>query len=165
MIQYKKETVGGCVMNYDYQFQNDGNQGGMPPVDLGGGYPPKTGQGMAIASFVLSLVSIFLLFFGCLCINLIPAILAVIFAFIAKKRDGKMPVLAILGLVFALICIVLTLVLLGFAVYIGVEIARNPDGEIANALYNVLDPVYEQMYGVTFREYVQQTIESAEAAQ
>ena len=143
-------------MNYDYQFQNDGNQnGGMPPVNLGG-TPAKDGRSMAVASLVLSIVSVALLFFGCCCVNLIPAILAIVFAFVSKKRDGKMSVMAIVGLVIAIICLVFTLVLFGFAVYIGMELVNNPDGEIAKTMKKTLDGYFEQIYGMGFREFMDQ---------
>ena len=147
-------------MNNDYQFQNDNL--GMPPVDLG--TPAKSGHGMAVASLVLSIVSIALLFFGCCCINIIPAIVAIVFAAISAKRDGKMSPMAIIGLVIAIICIVLSLVLLGFVIYIGVEIARNPDGEIMKAMERAFDEPFRQMYGMGFREYIDQIANDAATA-
>ena len=151
-------------MNYDYQFQNDngGNNGGMPPVNLGG-TPAKNGHGMALASLILSIVSVALLFFGCCCINLVPAILAIVFSAISAKRDGKMSVLAIVGLVIAIICIVLTLVLLGFIIYIGMEMVNNPDGEIMQALERAFDEPFRQRYGMSFREYIDQIMGEANA--
>lgn len=151
-------------MNYDYQFQNDSgnNNGGMPPVNLG--TPAKNGHGMALASLILSIVSILLLFFGCCCINLIPAIVAIVFAAISAKRDKKMSAMAIIGLVVAIICIVLSLILLGLVIYIGVEIVNNPDGEIMQAMERAFDEPFRRMYGMGFREYIDQIANDAAAA-
>ena len=137
-------------MDYDFQFNNQSENNGMPPVDLG--TPEKNGRTMAISSLILAAVSIFLLFMGCCCINLIPAILAVVFAAISKKRDGKMSGIAIAGLVIGIISIVLTVILLVMVIYIGVQISNNPTGEIARAM----DQAFLQRYGVTFQEYLDQ---------
>lgn len=140
-------------MNYDDQFQNDHFE--MPPVNLGFS-PKKDGNNLAIASLVLAIVSVALIFFGCLCINLIPAILAIVFAAISAKRNGKMSVPAIIGLVLAILCVIATLVLIGFAIYIGMEMVNHPDGKVAMAAEQALDGYFKQNYGMGFREYVEQ---------
>lgn len=140
-------------MNYDHQFQNDNFE--MPPVNLGFS-PKKDGNNLAIASLVLSIVSVALIFFGCLCINLIPAILAIVFAAISAKRNGKMSVPAIIGLVLAILCVIGTFILIGFAIYIGMEMVNHPDGKVAMAAEQALDSYFKQNYGMGFRQYVEQ---------
>lgn len=137
-------------MNNDYHFQNeDPGSGGMPPVNLGA--PRQTGRNFAITSLVLAAGSLVFAFMGCCCINLIPAILAIIFACMSRKRDGKFSGIAIAGLVIGIVSIVLTLILFAIGVYIGMEVANNPDGEVAKAF----DNAFYNRYGVTFQEYVE----------
>ena len=135
-------------MNNDYQFQNDPNNGGMPPVNLG---PARTGRNMAIASLVLAVVSVGMVFAGCCCVNVIPAILAIVFACISRRRDGKFSGIAIAGLDIGIVALVLTLVLFGIGVYIGVELTNNPDGAVAQAFNNA----FQSRYGMTFDEYME----------
>ncbi len=148
-------------MNYDYQPQNDGSDvnGGMPPVNLGA--PAKNGHNMAVTSLILAVSSIVLVFLGCCCINLIPAILSIVFALISKKRSGKMEGVAIAGLVVGIICVVLTLIFIGFVIYIGIAVSNNPNGAIAQRL----DDLFMQRYGISFSEYMNQILGDAEAAQ
>lgn len=139
-------------MNNDYRFQNEnpGNgSGGMPPVDLGS--PILSGRNYAITSLVLAVGSLVFAFMGCCCINLIPAILAIIFASVSRRRDGKFSGIAVAGLVIGIVSIVLTLILFAIGVYIGIEVANNPDGEVAKAFGNA----FYNRYGVTFQEYVE----------
>ena len=140
-------------MNYDDQFQNDNF--GMPPVNLGFS-PKKDGNSLAVASLILAIVSVALLFFGCICINLIPAILAIIFAAVSAKRDGKMSAFAIIGLVIGILCVILNIVIIGFAIYIGIEMVNHPDGKIAVAAEQALDSYFKQHYGTGFRQYMEQ---------
>ena len=140
-------------MNNDNQFQND--TFGMPPVDLGFS-PKRDGNNMAVASLILAIASVALLFFGCICINLIPAILAIVFAAISAKRDGKMSAIAIVGLVIGILCVILNIVIIGFAIYIGMELINHPDGSLAMRAEQALDEYFRQHYGTGFREYMEQ---------
>ena len=148
------DTVkGDFEMNYNDPFQNDNF--GMPPVDLGLS-PKKNGNNMAVASLILAIASVALLFFGCCCINLIPAILSIVFAAISAKRDGKMSAIAIIGLVIGILCTILTFVIIGFAIYIGMEMVNHPDGSIAMRAEQALNDYFRQRTGMGFREYMEQ---------
>lgn len=115
----------------------------MPQVELN---PiAKDGKNFAIASLILGIVSI--LTICCCCINLIPAILAIVFAVIAKKRDGKMPTMALIGMILAIVAIVLTLILFGF-----LFAAASGNGDVPQTL----DQAFMETYGMSFREYVEQ---------
>ena len=136
-------------MNNDYQ----------PPLinDFAGQYrQPNNGSGFAVASLVLGILSIVMLLF-CSGINLIAAILAIVFAFVAKAKCGKMPTAAIIGLILGVIGIVVTVCLIGFVIYVLREALLNPEGEIASKV----DAFCRQYYGIGWNELINQTTETA----
>ena len=116
-------------MNYDYQpsFESDPS---MQPLN-----PPPTaqnGKGFATASLVFGIIS--LVFLCCCGINMIAAILAVIFAFVARFKAGKMPTMAKVGLILAIIAIVLFAFFYGIYIYAVNDVINHPDGELARKL-------------------------------
>lgn len=137
-------------MNYDYQF----NGGSMPQVELN--KPAKNGSGMATASLILAIVSLVMV---CCCgVSLIPAILAIVFALVARRREGRMPGAAIAGLIIAILCILLTLVYFGLIFYAYRELETNPDGQVAQAI----DQAFRDTYGIGFWEYLEKAYQTAQ---
>ena len=134
-------------MNNDYQFQNDPNNGGMPPVNLG---PARTGRNMATVSMILALVSIAMMFAGCCGFNLIPAVLAIVFSITSRRRDGAFSGVALAGLIIGIVSLVLSLIVLVLAVYIGIQIVNDPEGTVAKAF----NDAFYSRYGMSFEEYM-----------
>lgn len=135
-------------MNNDYNYNYDSSNGGMPPVDLTPNQ--NNGSGYAVASLILGISSIGLGFFGCCCINLIPAILSIIFAIVSKKKGGKMSGMATAGIILSIIAIVITILFFGVCFWIGIEMVTNPDNELVVRFKEL----YEQYTGVSFDEII-----------
>lgn len=142
-------------MNYDYQspFENDSSMQQMTPP------PPanQNGHGFAIASLVLGILA--LLFTCCCAVNLIAGILAIVFAVVAKVKSGKMPIIAKVGLILAIVAIVLMLLLYGIYLYTVNEAIRNPEGEVGQKL----DQFLRQYTGKGLQETIDEAQNSAGA--
>ena len=114
--------------------------------------PPNNGNKFAVASLILGILSIVMLLF-CSGLNVVAAILAIVFAFVAKAKCGKMPTMAIVGLILGIIGIVITVCLIGLIIYVIREALMNPDGEIAAKL----DAFFRQYYGIGWKEFLNDT--------
>lgn len=134
-------------MNYDYQppYENGFSTQLQPP-------PPvkKDGNGFAIASLVLGILSIPLL--CCCALSIISAVLSIVFAFVARSKAGKMPTMAKVGMILAIIVIVFAVFFIGMYFYIINEAVNNPDGEIAGKV----DEFFRQYYGKSFQELLKE---------
>ncbi len=87
------------------------------------GTPKKPARGMAITSMVMGILSI-VLCYSLACFNIIPGILAVVFALVAPKNEnGKMQGMAIAGLVCG---IVGTVMGLGIIFILLVDVITQP---------------------------------------
>ncbi|MBE6589320.1 MAG: DUF4190 domain-containing protein [Ruminococcaceae bacterium] len=108
--------------NFDYQPNSEENNTFFDPV------PPseeqKPNRGFAIASLVLGIVSLCTCCCCCLCdllfVPLICAILAIVFAIVAKTKspDKKMPGMAIAGLILGIIGAVICILLWGIILFL-----------------------------------------------
>ena len=97
---------------------------------------PNPSKPYAIASLVLGILSVFC----CCCyyISGIFAILSIVFACIARKKNGgKMPTMALVGLIFAIIGLVLFLIMLAFEIYL----ATIPQAELEKFLYEYFEAI------------------------
>jgi hypothetical protein len=100
---------------------------------------------MAIASLVMGFAS-FVAFPLCCCISPILAILAIVFACVARaKNNRKMPGLAIAGMILGILFLVIMIVCL---VAVWAAILRDP--------VDFLDKVYLEAFDMTYQEYIDQ---------
>lgn len=118
--------------SYNYTPQPDFQGGFTPPLPT----MPNPSKPYAIASLVLGILSLF-----CCCCYYIAgvlAILAIVFAFIARKKNaGKLPGMAIVGLVLAIIGLVIFLCLIAFEIYL----ATIPQAELEKFLYEYFEAI------------------------
>lgn len=96
---------------FGYQFNNTPYDPGIPPQP-----PEDRSKGYAIASLSLGIASICAIFLCCcfgifIGITIVSGILAIVFAFVAKREaNGKMPNMAIAGVVLGIVGIVICIV-------------------------------------------------------
>lgn len=128
-------------------FQQDPYQGEMPKVNLS--FQPSRWSRMAIISFTLSIASFLFLLWQSVGLNIIAAVLAIVFAIISRKKLGRWNGFAIAGLVIGIVSLVISIFLIVISIYMVVEAINHPDGEIAV----LLDKYFYQTYGITFRDY------------
>lgn len=103
---------GAYNQNYGYN-QNNAYGAGYVPVNIYGQEPEKTeSQGFGIASLVLGILAIV---FSCTCINIILAILSVIFAIVQIVNSSKKG-MAIAGIITSAVSIVFTAII-WFAIF------------------------------------------------
>lgn len=103
---------GANNQNYGYN-QNNAYGTGYVPVNIYGQEPEKTeSQGFGIASLVLGILAIV---FSCTCINIILAILSVIFAIVQMLKSSKKG-MAIAGIITSAVSIIFTAII-WFAIF------------------------------------------------
>lgn len=137
-------------MNQDYHSipTNDFSSFEQQP-----GQMPPTGhaKGFAIASLCLGIAALVVC---CLCccfyyIAVVLSAVSIVMAILAKRDNGgKMPPMAIAGLIMAIIGIVFFLCMLVF------EICMSTVSD--EQLYAILDPYFEDTFGMSFKEYMEQ---------
>ena len=127
------------------QYEQQGGQG-VPPQQFYQNMPvrPVTNS-MAVLALILAIIAaltiltgIFPIFFGSL---------AILFAILAKGNNLKMDTSGKISTAIATLSIVLGLVITGVTMY---EITYDPE------MKNVFNATFEQMYGVSFDEYMEQ---------
>lgn len=118
--------------SYNYTPQPDFDGGSNAPIHPS----PNPSKPYAIASLVLGILSVF-----CCCCYYIAgifAILSIIFTFIARKKNGgKLPKMALVGLIFAIIGLLLFLAMLAFEIYL----ATIPQAELEKFLYEYFESI------------------------
>ena len=135
-------------MNNNYQYTPQNDQDEFHQNVFGNVPPPPAGhaKGFAIASLCLGIGSIF---FTCICcclfyIAFIPAILAIVFAVLAKRDNGgKMPGMATAGMILAIIG------LLFFVCWVLLEFV------FADLLYESMNQFFINEFGMTYEEFIQ----------
>lgn len=106
---------------------------------------PNKAKGVSLASLLLGIGAIFC---ACICCVLYPlsivlAILSIVFACVAKKKsNGKMPGMARLGLILAILAIVCFLLVVCLEVYI----STLSDEEFA--------AMFESIFGIRLEDFI-----------
>lgn len=140
-------------MNQDYQFTPQNDQSQFSPFDTNLTPPRPTGhaKGFSIASLSLGIASV-VVCCCCCCLYYIAialAVVAIVMACLAKRDNGgKMPPMAIAGMILAIIGIVLFLCFIAFEVFFN----SMSDEELAA----MLDPFFQEAYGMSFEEFMEQ---------
>ncbi len=131
--------------NFHYQPQNSPEFSQMPPMQ-----PQKTGKGFAIAALCLGIAAV-ICACSCCCyyLSIVLGIVGIVMACLAKKNndEGKMPGMAVAGLILCIIGIIL------FAVMLGIESWMNsPEFEAfmkenMGEFWEEYESMYKEMYG------------------
>lgn len=102
-------------MNNDYQIPNENNPSPEPQPQTQP-LPPEGSRtkGFSIASLVLGILSIPLI--CCSGYNLYTAVPSIVFAVIAKKKNGTMPKMAKAGMILSIVSLAILTVLIGIAI-------------------------------------------------
>ena len=127
------------------QYEQQGGQG-VPPQQFYQNMPARpVANSMTVLALILAIIAaltiltgIFPIFFGSL---------AILFAILAKGSNLKMDNSGKISTAIATLSIVLGLVITGVTMY---EITYDPE------MKNVFNATFEQMYGVSFDEYMEQ---------
>ena len=119
-------------MDQNYVF--GGQNGGFEPINFGNMPQQDNGsKGYATASLVLGILSmVFICILCCFYYAALPcAILSIVFAFVAKKKNGgTMPGKAVAGLILAIIGILLFIVCIAFEIWFTATLGGMTDEEI-----------------------------------
>ncbi len=106
---------------------------------------PNNSKGFALASLILGIAAIFC---ACICcvlyfLSIILAILSIVFACIAKKKnEGKMPGMARAGWILAIVAILFFLLVVCFEVYV----STLSDEEFAK--------IFESIFGIRLEDFI-----------
>ncbi len=137
-------------MNQDFNYQPQNNDFSYQQNTFNPAPTPKGhAKGYAVTSLILGIAAIF---FCCLCCcfyypAIILAIVSIVMAFLAKRDNGgKMPGMAIAGLILAIIGILL------FIAIFAIETTLS--SMTTEELAAMLDPLFEDAYGMSFEEYM-----------
>ena len=141
-------------MNQDFNYQPPSDENIYQDPNFAPAQPPQGhAKGYALTSMILGIAS---LFFACLCcclyyISIVLSILSIAMAFLAKRDNGgKMPGMAIAGLICAIVGLV------GFIIMLVFEISISNMDE--SSIIAFLDQFYMEYFGVSFSDMMDITL-------
>lgn len=148
-------------MNNNYDFYQ------QPDVTLSGeeGLPNKKKSGYATASLVLSILAVVFTTVCCCCLYLTPilSILSIVFAIVAKRKNGQFTKMMIAGLVLAILALVIFLLIVVVIYQITAplknmtfEEALQYFAELAGMSQEELQAWIEETYGMSYEEFLEQ---------
>ena len=130
---------------FDYSQPVEYNTEGFTPTEQ-----PKQKNGYATAALTLGIIALVISCCCFCCFMIIPvlSVIAIVLAVLSKNKteNGVMPGKAKAGMILAIIALVL------FVIYIAVYGVAMSNPDIYSELF---DPMFEDVYGMSFEEYVE----------